>query len=87
MERLPGRLAAKIPERDVDGRRSAHLRATPRRADVAAQNAERLYRERGLMAYLVLCLVLFVAIMFIQIPWLYQFFNVQPSPVPPLWRL
>ena len=55
--------------------------------DSAAQKPERLYRERGLMAYLVVCLVLFVAIMFVQIPWLYQLFNVQPSPVPPLWRL
>jgi 4-hydroxybenzoate polyprenyltransferase len=51
------------------------------------QSPERLYRERGLMAYLVLCLVAFVTLMFAHIPSLYALFNIEPSPVPPLWRL
>lgn len=55
--------------------------------DSAAQAPERLYRERGLMVYLVVCLVAFVGLMFVQIPSLYQWFNVLPSPVTPLWRV
>jgi 4-hydroxybenzoate polyprenyltransferase len=52
----------------------------------AAQSPERLYRERGLMAYLAICLGLFVVLMFIHMPFLYDLFNVLPSPVSPLWR-
>jgi decaprenyl-phosphate phosphoribosyltransferase len=52
----------------------------------AAQNPERLYRERALMIYLAVCVVAFVGLMFVQIPALYQVFNVQPSPVAPLWK-
>lgn len=55
--------------------------------DSAAQNPEKLYREKGLMAYLVLCVVAFFALMFVQIPALYDFFNVLPSPVDPLWKI
>ena len=54
--------------------------------DSAAQSPERLYRERGLMAYLAICLVIFFALMFVQIPVLYDLFNVRPSPVSPLWK-
>ena len=53
----------------------------------AAQNPERLYREWGLMIYLVVCMVSFLGLMFVQLPILYEWFNVQPSPVTPLWRL
>lgn len=55
--------------------------------DSAAQNPEKLYREKGLMAYLALCIVAFFALMFVHIPALYEFFNVQPSPVNPLWKI
>jgi 4-hydroxybenzoate polyprenyltransferase len=55
--------------------------------DSAAQNPERLYRERGLMLYLVACVAAFVGLMFLRIPVLYEWFNVQPSPVSPLWRI
>ena len=55
--------------------------------DSAAQNPEKLYRERGLMAYLVVCVALFFALMFAEIPSLYTLFNVQPSPVNPLWKI
>jgi len=54
--------------------------------DSAAQNPERLYRERGLMIYLALCLGLFLLVMFVEIPWLYDLFNVTPSKAPALWR-
>lgn len=53
----------------------------------AAQNPERLYRETGLMIYLAVCLVLFLAVMFVEIPWLYELFNVAPSKAPTLWRI
>ncbi len=54
--------------------------------DSAAQNPERLYREKGLMAYLLLCVVAFFALMFVHVPKLYEVFNVQQSSVDPLWK-
>jgi decaprenyl-phosphate phosphoribosyltransferase len=55
--------------------------------DSAAQSPERLHRERGFIVYLVICSIAFVALMFVQIPVLYDWFNVSPSPVSPLWKL
>jgi decaprenyl-phosphate phosphoribosyltransferase len=52
----------------------------------AAQDPERLYRETGLMAYLTVCLLTFVALMLVEIPVLYDLFNVAPSQLPALWR-
>jgi decaprenyl-phosphate phosphoribosyltransferase len=52
----------------------------------AAQSPEKLYRERGLMAYLAICVMAFTVLMFVQIPDLYEWFNVVPSSVPTLWR-
>lgn len=57
------------------------------KTDSAVQNPERLYRESGLMIYLTICLVAFVGLMFVEIPALYDLFNVSPSPVKALWRL
>jgi 4-hydroxybenzoate polyprenyltransferase len=54
--------------------------------DSPAQNPERLYKERGLMIYLTICVLAFFGLMFIQVPALYDFFNVQQSPVNPLWK-
>lgn len=54
--------------------------------DSAAQNPERLYREKGLMIYLVVCVLAFAVLMFVHIPLLYDVFNVQPSQVDPLWK-
>ncbi len=53
----------------------------------AAQNPERLYNERGLMAYLVVCVIAFFALMFTHITFLYKVFNMEPTRIPPLWRL
>jgi 4-hydroxybenzoate polyprenyltransferase len=53
----------------------------------AAQAPEKLYRESGLMIYLVLCLAVFVMLMFVRINFLYELFNVAPSDLPPLWEL
>ena len=52
-----------------------------------AQQPERLYRHRGFVAYLIACFVVFVLLMFTEIPLLYVWFNVQPSGAAPLWRL
>lgn len=53
----------------------------------AAQHPERLYRERALSAYLLLGLCLFTALMFVRLPWLYEWFSVDPAGVTPLWHL
>lgn len=54
--------------------------------DSAVQNPEKLYKESALMAYLVVCLVVFIGLMFVSIPSLYEVFNVTPSAVPALWQ-
>jgi 4-hydroxybenzoate polyprenyltransferase len=53
----------------------------------ATQHPERLYREGALTAYLAVCLALFVALMFVHIPWLYEWFSVEPAGITPLWHL
>jgi decaprenyl-phosphate phosphoribosyltransferase len=55
--------------------------------DSAAQNPERLYKETGLMAYMVLCILAFFGLMFVNIPVLYDLFHVTQSPISPLWRI
>lgn len=55
--------------------------------DSAAQNPERLYRESGLMVYLVICVVAFVGLMFVHIPYLHELFNVPESDMPTLWHI
>jgi decaprenyl-phosphate phosphoribosyltransferase len=57
------------------------------RPDSPAQRPERLYREQRLLAYVVLCVVVFVGLMFVQIPVLYTWFNVSSTSLAPLWRL
>ena len=53
----------------------------------AVQHPEGLYREPGLMLYLLLCLVAFFLLMFTDIPILYEWFNVPPSKVSKLWAI
>jgi len=55
--------------------------------DSAAQSPERLYKERGLMAYMFLCILVFFGLMFVNIPVLYDLFHVTQSPISPLWRM
>ena len=55
--------------------------------DSAAQAPERLFKEAGLMAYLVLCVAVFVLLMFVRVNALYEWFNVIPSELPALWEL
>jgi hypothetical protein len=56
------------------------------KTDSAAQAPERLYRERGLMLYLGVCVVVMVALMFVHIPILYDWFGAEPTKIPPLWQ-
>ena len=46
--------------------------------DSPVQNPEKLYRQRGFLAYLVVCIVTFVVLMFTSIPRMYDLFNVAP---------
>jgi decaprenyl-phosphate phosphoribosyltransferase len=51
------------------------------------QNPEKLYRERGFMAYLLVSVAVFVVLMFVHIPPLYDLFNVEPMQTTPLWTI
>jgi decaprenyl-phosphate phosphoribosyltransferase len=51
------------------------------------QNPEKLYRQGGFLAYLIVCFVAFVALMFTSVPVLYDWFNVEPSGTAPLWTI
>ena len=53
----------------------------------AAQRPEHLYKNRMFVLYLLLCLAVFLVLMFSEIPLLYDWFNVEPSATEPLWRL
>jgi 4-hydroxybenzoate polyprenyltransferase len=55
--------------------------------DSPVQNPEKLYRQRGFLAYLIVCTVAFIVLMFTSIPPMYDLFNVDPSPMNPLWTL
>jgi 4-hydroxybenzoate polyprenyltransferase len=55
--------------------------------DSPVQNPEKLYKARGFLLYMTLSTVLFVLLMFINIPVLYDLFNIRPSPITPLWTL
>ena len=57
------------------------------RPNSPAQNPEKLYRERGFMAYLMVSFVIFVALMFTSVPLLYTVFNVERASARPLWVL
>jgi 4-hydroxybenzoate polyprenyltransferase len=52
----------------------------------AAQHPEKLYREKGLIAYMVVCLVVFLLLMLVNIPALYDLMNVPASRINPLWK-
>jgi hypothetical protein len=57
------------------------------KADSPTQNPEKLYRERGFVAYLTICFAVFVLLMFTSVPALYSWFNVEPSGTSPLWTV
>jgi len=55
--------------------------------DSPVQNPEKLYRQRGFVAYLMVCFVAFVVLMFTSIPRMYGVFNIAPPDMTPLWTL
>lgn len=55
--------------------------------DSPVQYPEKLYQERGFLLYMLLSIVLFVLLMFIHVPALYDLFNVTPSRIEPLWTI
>lgn len=55
--------------------------------DSLAQRPEALYRDRGLVVLAAISLAVFVGLLFIKMPWLYDLFNVEPGSVERLWRL
>jgi hypothetical protein len=55
--------------------------------DSPAQNPERLYKNQGFLLYMILSVVLFILLMFVDIPVLYDLFHITPAHIPPLWKL
>ncbi|WP_419191331.1 UbiA prenyltransferase family protein [Saltatorellus ferox] len=55
--------------------------------DSPVQNPEKLYRENGFFAYAIGITLLFIVLMFVEIPALYSWFGVEPSSFEPLWRI
>jgi hypothetical protein len=51
------------------------------------QNPKTLHTEKGLLFYMMLCVMLFVLLMFTRMPVLYEWFNIEPSLIEPLWTL
>ncbi len=52
----------------------------------AVQNPEHLYRERGLMIYLIICVLVCFGLMFWDVPFLYEYFNVPATEIEALWK-
>lgn len=63
----------------------AYYMALGLRENSPVQNPERLYKERGFVLYGVACLAIFVLLMFVHIPALYEAFNVDLVKTDPLW--
>lgn len=55
--------------------------------DSLTQRPEALYRDRGLVLLAIGSLITFVALLFVEMPWLYELFNVAPGSAERLWRL
>jgi 4-hydroxybenzoate polyprenyltransferase len=55
--------------------------------DSPVQNPEKLYKQRGFFAYLVVCTIVFIVLMFTSIPAMYNLFNVESTGINPLWTI
>jgi decaprenyl-phosphate phosphoribosyltransferase len=55
--------------------------------DSPVQNPEKLYKQKAFFAYMIVCTVAFVLLMFTSIPDLYDLFNVDAVTVSPLWTI
>jgi 4-hydroxybenzoate polyprenyltransferase len=56
-------------------------------ANSPVQHPERLYQQKGFLAYMVVSVIAFVVLMFTSIPLLGEILNLEPSRTNPLWRL
>ncbi len=52
-----------------------------------AQNPEELLRDRNFILWTIFATALFVALMLVRIPVLYHIFNIESSPIDPLWTI
>lgn len=52
-----------------------------------AQRPEKLMRERGFLLYVGVSITVFVLLMLMHIPLLYELFNVEPADIDPLWTI
>jgi hypothetical protein len=55
--------------------------------DSPVQHPEKLYKDGGFLLYMILSVGLFVLLMFVHMPMLYELFLIEPSRLDPLWRL
>lgn len=55
--------------------------------DSPVQNPEHLYRQHGLMLYLAVTVFVFCGLLFVEVPSLYDVFNVDPSRLTSLWTI
>jgi hypothetical protein len=55
--------------------------------DSAVQRPEKLYQEKALMTFAVVCILGFLVLLFTNIPVLYDWFNVSQPKLRPLWVL
>jgi 4-hydroxybenzoate polyprenyltransferase len=53
--------------------------------DSPVQNPEHLYKQTGLMIYLAISVFVFFGLLFVEVPGLYELFNVTPSKMKALW--
>jgi hypothetical protein len=57
------------------------------RENSPVQNPEKLCREPRFLLLTGLCVALFMVLMFVRLPMLYELFNLEPSSVVPLWTI
>jgi 4-hydroxybenzoate polyprenyltransferase len=62
-----------------------YLRLALRRG--AGANPDHLYRDPGFLAFAAASLAVFVVLMFVHVPGLYELFNVEPARSVPLWTV
>ena len=55
--------------------------------DSPVQNPEKLHKVHGFVIYVGLCTLVFLLLMFVEIPFLYELFNIKAAPISPLWTI
>jgi len=57
------------------------------RPDSPVQNPERLHERKGFVTYMTLTVFVMITLLFVDIPAMYELFNVVPHSIEPLWQL